>query len=511
MQGDKPYLGNVGLNKETQDTILFPTKIVAGALLLTVLVVAWMGWVIIEASRFAELAKTNFLTFEHLHGKILLYDEVLTMSARMAAATGSKSWIDRYLHYEPLLDRAIKQAIDLSHSNEMAEAARQTDIANVELVGMEHRSFGLVEGGRFEEAQALLSSNTYEEQKTVYAKGMGNLMKQLHDIIIERVSDQQNKNALSIGAVFLLLCITFITWFVVFRSVNQWHTTLSVSIAERAKAEAALSKAHDELEYKIEERTRKLKEEVVERKRAEEKAEYANRAKTEFLANMSHELRTPLNSIIGFSYLMRGQMFGEIGNAKYMEHAKNIHESGNHLLKVINDILDVSRIDIGEAIELSETRIDVDKAIQVCTNMVKERATKALLSLSVDVADGMPQLLADETRVKQTLLNLLTNAIKFTPEKGKIAVSASLDDQRAVLIKVEDNGIGINPEDIPKILEPFQQVEDIMTRSHEGAGLGLPLAKSFMELHGGTLIIDSEVDQGTMVAMRFPPERTVAS
>ncbi|MEE9545051.1 MAG: ATP-binding protein, partial [Rhodospirillales bacterium] len=150
-----------------------------------------------------------------------------------------------------------------------------------------------------------------------------------------------------------------------------------------------------------------------------------------------------------------------------------------------------------------------DKTIQMCTNMVKERAMKALTSLSADVAEDMPGLHADPTRVKQILLNLLTNAIKFTPERGKIAVSASLDDQRAVLIKVEDNGIGINPEDIPKILEPFRQLEGILTRSHEGAGLGLPLAKSFMELHGGTLIIDSEMDRGTTVTMRFPPERTV--
>ncbi|MEE9545070.1 MAG: histidine kinase dimerization/phospho-acceptor domain-containing protein, partial [Rhodospirillales bacterium] len=134
-------------------------------------------------------------------------------------------------------------------------------------------------------------------------------------------------------------------------------------------------------------------------------AETASRAKTEFLANMSHELRTPLNSIIGFSGMMRGQIFGKIGNAKYMEHAKDINESGNHLLKIINDILDVSRIDIGEVMELSETRIDVDKTIQMCTNMVKERAMKALTSLSADVAEDMPGLHADPTRVKQILLN----------------------------------------------------------------------------------------------------------
>ena len=255
---------------------------------------------------------------------------------------------------------------------------------------------------------------------------------------------------------------------------------------------------------------------LVERKQTMEsllqpkvEAEASSRAKTDFLANMSHELRTPLNSIIGFADALRLSQLGVCGEVNCVEYLTSIHTSGQHLLKIINDILDVSRIDAGEA-ELFETRIDVGETLQSCTQMLDQRAGKAQVSMSADIPDDMPGLHCDETRVKQAVLNLLANAIKFTPENGKITVSAFLDDEKAIHIKVEDTGIGIDPIDIPRILIPFQQVENIMTRSHEGAGLGLPLAKSLIELHGGALVINSEVDRGTTATLRFPPARTVA-
>ncbi len=255
---------------------------------------------------------------------------------------------------------------------------------------------------------------------------------------------------------------------------------------------------------------------ISERKRAEEalnrakeEAELANRAKTDFLANMSHELRTPLNSVIGFSDMLKSECFGPLGDPRYREYAEDINESGCHLLAVISDILDVSKIEAG-VMEVSEENVLVGAAVESCVRMVNERAEKGRVALSVKVSDDLPVLRADSRQVKQILLNLLSNAIKFTPAGGGIAISAGVGDSREVVLRVSDSGIGIAAGKIPRVLEPFGQAGDILTRNHEGTGLGLSLAKSLIELHGGTLTLESELERGTTVTVRFPPERSIA-
>ena len=250
------------MNKNNTDALSFPSQIVSGAILLSLMIVFWMGWVIYDVSRFTEQTKTKFLPLERLHGEILQYDEILTMSARMATSTGEKSWIERYLHYEPLLDGAIKKVIDLSQNNNMVDAVQETNDANAKLVEMEHRSFDLLKEGRTEEANTLLSSEIYSQQKIIYARGMGNLLNQLNKIIENRIVDQRYKNTLSIAGIFALLFMTFLTWIAVYRSITRWRGALSHNIAKREEAEAALSKSHSELEQKVKERTTDIKAEL---------------------------------------------------------------------------------------------------------------------------------------------------------------------------------------------------------------------------------------------------------
>ena len=236
-------------------------------------------------------------------------------------------------------------------------------------------------------------------------------------------------------------------------------------------------------------------------------AEMANRAKTEFLATVSHELRTPLNAILGFSEIIKSELLGPIGTPRYHDYARDIHESGSHLLQVINDILDISKVEAGK-LELSEEEVTVSDIIEKSVRLIMERTENAGLSVTVEVDPHLPFLHVDERLVKQSLINLLSNAVKFTPNGGRIMVHAFSQRDGAIAISIADTGIGIAKEDIPRILAPFGQVDSSLSRKYEGTGLGLPLVKSFIDLHGGSLEIQSEIGVGTTVTIRFPAYRS---
>lgn len=239
---------------------------------------------------------------------------------------------------------------------------------------------------------------------------------------------------------------------------------------------------------------------------AKERVELESRSKTEFLANMSHELRTPLNAINGFSEMMLQGTFGPLGDRRYKEYAKDINESGTHLLGLINEILDLSKVEAGKR-ELAESRIDIAQLIDDCLRVVRQRATEKEITLQTDLPPGLPDVWVDEVGIKQVLLNLIVNGIKFTGSGGHVAVSAHLELSGALRIDVRDNGIGIDPAHLDRVTVPFGQVEEAASRQHEGTGLGLAIAKAMVELHGGGLNIESEVGKGTTVSVHLPATR----
>jgi two-component system cell cycle sensor histidine kinase PleC len=212
---------------------------------------------------------------------------------------------------------------------------------------------------------------------------------------------------------------------------------------------------------------------------------------------------------MGFAEVMERQMFGPVGDPRYREYAADIHASGSHLLALIEDILDFSKLEAGR-MELREGYVDVARVIESSLSLLKRRAEAGEIRLAVRIAKTLPALRGDERRIRQVLLNLLSNASKFTPDGGRVSVSASVGAHSGLRIKVEDTGVGIRPEDIGTVLTPFGQVHDSKAPDDSGTGLGLPLAKSLVERHGGRLDLESRPGKGTRVTVRFPPMRLVA-
>ncbi|MBL8836212.1 MAG: hypothetical protein JNL66_08210 [Alphaproteobacteria bacterium] len=274
---------------------------------------------------------------------------------------------------------------------------------------------------------------------------------------------------------------------------------LEHQVTETTYAYQELERNHRVAEEGAEELARALR--LAEDARAQ--SALASRTKSEFLANMSHELRTPLNAIIGFSQVMAQQMLGPMGNAKYLEYAGDVEKSGRHLLAIINDILDISKIEAGR-FELQKAPLDPTAVLQLCERLVHERAREAGLMLILDSGgSNLPLIEADETKLKQILLNLLSNAIKFTPPGNEVRLGARVEG-RSITFTVADQGIGMTPPELAMALEPFRQVDNSLSRRHDGTGLGLPLAKRLTELHGGTFDIASAKDVGTTVHVRLP-------
>lgn len=305
-----------------------------------------------------------------------------------------------------------------------------------------------------------------------------------------------------LGLVCLMLTLTLV---VHMTSVRNRQREIERAVTERTGELMQATASNVMLEQEIAHRKRV----ELELRAAKDQAEVANRTKSEFLTMVSHELRTPLNAVIGFSEMMVYEIFGPVGDKKYQEYGIDIRKSGLHLLSLINNILDLSKIE-AKKFELNEVEADIAAIIEDALSLLRDKAKHDGIAIETQIADSFPLINGDARSLKQIFINLLSNAVKFTPEGGHIVVSAKIDYKGRFVASVSDDGIGIAPRDQARIFQPFLQADSSLAREYEGTGLGLPLTKSLVELHGGELKLKSRVGDGTTVKAILPKERVVA-
>ncbi|MFQ5763850.1 MAG: PAS domain-containing sensor histidine kinase [Rhodospirillales bacterium] len=294
-----------------------------------------------------------------------------------------------------------------------------------------------------------------------------------------------------------------------FADITERKKEAEASARRLAEAEAALDDAKKAL-TEAESGRADAETALAHAEAAKARAESANHAKSDSLAVLSHELRTPLNSILGFASIIEAQMFGPAGSERYVGYATDIRKSGEHVLSVINDILDLSKIEAGR-MELDEEPVDLLAVMIDATNLFLERASALGITLKTALPQDLPVLNADGRLIKQMLINLVSNALKYTPQGGWVELSAERNEKGGITLAVADTGIGIAPEDVSRIPKPFQTSGKPIHESIRGTGLGLPLVKSLIELHGGTFRLESTPDSGTVVSLSFPPARVGAN
>ena len=464
-----------------------PMRFLMVAWLITMVALFGSVWSAYDSYQQYATTAQHMFHVQELRGRIVHLDEILTMSARMAVATGDLKWEQRYRRFEGKLDAAIQDAITLVP--DAGGGTEQTGAANVALVEMENSAFRLIRQGELEASREILFGDEYARQKAIYAGGMEVLGDELASSADAALRAQRNRILVQLFSISVVILILVVGWLVVIRILHHWRNEL-------ARSHRHLVDLNRDLDRKVMERTASLQ-------RATEVAKQANNAKSEFLANMSHELRTPMNAILGYSEMLIEEA-EDVGQDGFIPDLQKVNQAGNHLLALINDVLDLAKIESGRMEAFGE-ELDVGALIDQVVG-----TTQPLMGnnnqFTIERGEQLGAAHQDITKLRQSLLNMLSNAAKFT-HGGIITLRAAREKADGVdwlTFSVSDTGIGIPADKLDHVFEAFSQADSSTTRDYGGTGLGLPISRRFCQMLGGDLTVRSKLGEGSVFTMRVP-------